>query len=42
MVVSEATQAQSRQDKNPMVDVPKAHEVQDAYESSRATPRSVQ
>ena len=37
MVVSDATRAQSKRDKNPMVDVPEAHEVHNAYESSRAT-----
>ncbi|KAJ8437735.1 hypothetical protein Cgig2_001082 [Carnegiea gigantea] len=42
MVVSNATRAQSRRDKNPMVDVSEAHEVQDGSESSRATPHSVE
>jgi len=40
MVVSDGTRAWSRRDKNPIVDMLEAHEVQDSYESSRATPLS--
>ncbi|KAJ8438661.1 hypothetical protein Cgig2_031626 [Carnegiea gigantea] len=41
MVESNATRAWSRRDKNPMTDLPKAHEVHDASESSQATLHSV-